>query len=346
MKVVPFGMKNSAQAMQRLIDRLFSGVLGIFTYLDDIIIVTSSFEEHLRLLELVFTRLSEANLTINFEKCQFFRPSLKYLGFIVDSRGLHTDPSKVNAMNEYPQPRTSTEVKRFMGMASWYRRFIKDFATIAAPIHDVVAGVAKGKSINWTPDADKAFKALKNALANSPVLTTPDFTKPFTIHCDASNTGVGAVLSQGLDEAPIAYASMKLTHEHKNYTTTEKECFAVLFGVEKFRPYVEGAKFTVVTDHSALKWLLHQQNLPDRLSRWITRMAPYNFDIVHRKGSSNVVPDALSRMFENDDKRELSMVEIEANWIVQIDAMARVSVLDCSPKDTDEWYNMTFERCN
>lgn len=120
MKVVPFGMKNSSQAMQRLIDRLFSGVGNIFTYLDDIIIATATLEEHFRLLEFVHARLSQSNLTINYEKCQFFRPSLKYLGFVVDANGLHTDPGKVEAISNYPCPKTSTEVKRFMGLASWY----------------------------------------------------------------------------------------------------------------------------------------------------------------------------------------------------------------------------------
>lgn len=344
MKVVPFGMKNSAQAMQRLVDRLFGGEMGIFTYLDDIIIVTETFEEHLRLLELVRQRLMEANLTVNPEKCKFFRASLKYLGFIIDSRGLHTDPGKVKAIAEYPKPKTSTEVKRFMGMASWYRRFVKDFATIAAPIHNVVAGIAKGKPVVWTTEANEAFKILKRALTNSPVLVTPDFTKPFTIHCDASNTGVGAMLTQGVEEAPIAYASKKLGPEHKNYTTTEKECYAVLFGVEKFRAYVEGSKFTVVTDHSALKWLMKQQNLPDRLSRFVTKLVPYTFEIVHRKGKSNLVPDALSRMFENDDKQELSYVDLEANWIRVTSLSETVCTLDCSPLETDEWYNQMIKR--
>lgn len=344
MKVVPFGMKNSAQAMQRLVDRLFSGEVGIFTYLDDIIIVTETFDEHIQLLELVMHRLETANLTINFDKCQFFRPSLKYLGFIVDSLGLHTDPNKVNSINEYPQPKTTTEVKRFMGMASWYRRFIKDFATIAAPIHDVVAGVAKGKPIKWTSDAQKAFETLKKALVNSPVLATPDFSKPFTIHCDASNSGVGAVISQGPEEAPIAYASKKLTHEHKNYTTTEKECFAVLFGVEKFRPYIEGSKFTVVTDHSALKWMLHQQNLSDRLSRWVTKMAPYTFDIIHRKGKSNIVPDALSRMYEGEKVEKELAVKTNEDENCSLLSEIETCVLECVPTETDEWYVKMMNR--
>lgn len=345
MKVVPFGMRNSAQAMQRLADRLFSGEIGIFTYLDDIIIVSESFEEHLRLLELVYDRLVFANLTINFDKCQFFRPSLKYLGFIVDAKGLHTDPDKVEAIHSYPVPKTSTEVKRFMGMASWYRRFVKDFATIAAPIHDVVQGAGKGKPIKWTPNAQMAFQALKHALSNSPVLTTPDFTQPFTIHCDASNSGFGAVLTQGADEAPVAYASKKLTQDQRNYTTTEKECYAVLFGIEKFRPYVEGSRFTVVTDHIALKWLLRQQNLPDRLSRFITRLVPYTFDIVHRKGKSNLVPDALSRMFEADDK-ETTKCGALAFENITTEEVSTLCTLDCAPVKSDSWYNQMLERCS
>lgn len=345
MKVVPFGMKNSAQAMQRLVDLLFADEKGIFTYLDDIIVVTETFEDHIRLLNLVCSRLVEANLTINFEKCQFFRPSLKYLGFIVDSRGLHTDPDKVQAINDYPAPKNSTEVKRFVGMASWYRRFIKDFASISAPIHDVTAGIAKGKPIKWTDEADKAFHELKVALSDSPVLATPDFSKPFTVHCDASNSGVGAVLTQGVEEAPIAFASKKLSHEHRNYTATERECFAVLFGVEKFRPYIEGAHFTVVTDHSSLKWLFNQQNLPGRLSRWVTKLMKYSFTTVHRKGSSNLVPDALSRIYEYEQKVDdatASAVKISA--IFNAFVWSEFCVLECVPLESDEWYNAMLAR--
>lgn len=345
MKVVPFGMKNSAQAMQRLVDMLFSGEHGVFTYLDDIIIVTETFEEHIRLLELVHARLVEANLTINYDKCQFFRPSLKYLGFIVDVRGLHTDPDKVQAINDYPCPKTSTEVKRFVGMASWYRRFIKDFASISAPIHDVTAGISKGKPIKWTEGADKAFQDLKSALSNSPVLTTPDFSKPFTVHCDASNSGVGAVLTQGAEEAPIAFASKKLSHEHRNYTATERECFAVLFGVEKFRPYIEGAHFTVVTDHSSLKWLFNQQNLPGRLSRWVTKLMKYSFTTIHRKGSSNLVPDALSRIYEQEQKADDATANtVRVNAISSSFSWSELCVLDCDPKESDEWYNTMLAR--
>lgn len=336
MKVVPFGMKNSAQAMQRLVDRMFSGEEGIFTYLDDIIIVTETFDEHIELLNLALERLSEANLTINYDKCQFFRPSLKYLGFIVDVNGLHTDPKKVEAIGQYPIPKNSTEVKRFMGMASWYRRFVKDFASIAAPIHEVTAGIAKGKPIKWTDSAQIAFNKLKYALSNSPVLVMPDFSKPFVVHCDASNTGVGAVLSQGPEEAPIAFASRKLGAEHKNYTTTEKECFAVLFGIEQFRPYIEGTRFTVVTDHSALKWLIRQQNLPDRLSRWLTKIQQHTFEVVHRKGSSNLVPDALSRCHEK---------VVEESVEVSIATIEDVCVLECTADVNDIWYNKMLEKC-
>lgn len=347
MKVMPFGMRNSAQTMQRLVDRIFYGIDCIFTYLDDIIVATETFEEHLKILGIVHERLKWANLTINFEKCQFCRASLRYLGYIVDGNGLHTDPKKIEAIQNYPRPTNATEVKRFIGLASWYRRFIKDFATIASPIHDVAAGIKKGKPISWTPEAESAFVELKARLSTSPVLATPKFDRPFAIHCDASLTGIGAVLCQGNEEAPIAYASRKLSQSERGYTTTERECLAVVFGVEKFRAYVEGSKFTVITDHSSLIWLLRQQNLPDMLNRWSVRLAPYTFDVVHRKGSSNVVPDALSRAYENDskpNKREKRIHTNKAEDPVKPQTAQKVAVLDCIPTSDDLWYNMMVEK--
>lgn len=345
MKVMPFGLRNSAQAMQRLVDRIFYGLEFIFTYLDDIIVATETFEGHLNVLNAVYERLKDANLTINFDKCQFCRPSLRYLGFVVDRDGLHTDPKKIEAIQNYPRPRNTTEVKRFIGLASWYRRFIRDFATIAAPIHDVVAGVQKGKPIKWTSEAEMAFDKLKSCLSTSPVLATPKFNSPFAIHCDASLTGIGAVLCQGDDEAPIAYASRKLSPSERNYSTTERECLAVVFGVEKFRAYVEGSEFMVVTDHASLLWLLRQQNLPQMMERWALRLSPYTFTVVHRKGSSNVVPDALSRAFECETRESRQKPD---PYTKQTDTMMSstptIAVLDCTPTADDHWYGLMQQK--
>lgn len=341
MKVMPFGMRNSAQAMQRLIDLLFSSQDGIFTYLDDIIVVTETFDEHMSLLQLVHERLSEASLTINVEKSHFLRSSLRYLGFVIDGKGLRTDPEKVKAIMEYPRPTTSTEIKRFVGLASWYRRFIRNFAIIAAPIHDIHAGIKKGKPIKWNDAAEAAFNELKCQLPKSPILATPDFTKMFSIHCDASNVGIGAVICQDPEEIPIAFASRKLLKAEVKYTTTEKECLAVIFAIEKFRGYIESTKFKVYTDHSALTWLFRQTNLPDRLGRWVLKFAQYDFEVIHRKGTMNVVPDALSRAFPTEATTEPDLRPSQ-----EPTELNPVCVLECLPCESDDLYNDMIKRVN
>lgn len=235
-KVLPYGLSNSAQFMQRLMAIVFvSTEHRVFVYLDDLIIATESFQEHMETLKFVLERLRFANLTINYEKCKFCQSSLKYLGFVVDNGGLRTDPSKVESIVNYKRPHTYTdnELKRFIGMTSWYRRFIKNFAIIASPLSELTKGRSKGKIIKWNDETETAFLQLKQALVSSPVLITPDFEKN-SVHCDASNSGIGAVLCQGEEEALVSYASRKFRGCEKVYSTTEKELLAVLFAIETF----------------------------------------------------------------------------------------------------------------
>lgn len=358
MKVVGFGFRNSPQCLQRLMDQLFGDIL--FPYLDDIVIASKTFEEHIQTLTLVYEKLSWANLTINFDKCQFFRSSLKYLGFIVDSNGLHTDPGKVSAIANYPTPKTIKDVRRFMGLASWYRRFVQNFATIASPIFDTIRGLTKGKKFIWTAEATTAFNTLKEELVKRPMLTVPDFTKSFTIHVDASSVGLGAVLTQGSDESPIAFASRKFRGNEAKFSATERECLAALFGIEQFRQYVEGTKFTLITDHSALTWLLKSEKLPnDRLARWVLRFAPYSFTAMHRKGAANIVPDALSRdlpTFDNDDDKDLpalaELVNESFTYPEQLSdstdmltiSLATISLISEEHSPSDKWYNDMVNR--
>lgn len=299
-KVVPFGLINSAQCQQRLMDAVFGPKLEpkVFCYLDDIIVTSSSFEEHLQILREVFERLRAANLTVNLEKCQFFKSSLKYLGFVVDGNGLRTDPDKVSSMINYPRPKTTTEIKRFIGMTSWYRKFICHFSTLVAPLNDLIKAKKKNQSIVWTPEAEASFVKLKEALVSAPILRSPDFSKQFTIQCDASDTGLGGILTQNIndEEVVVAFASRSLSRTERNYSVTEKECLAVIFSIEKFRPYIEGTRFTVITDHFSLLWLNRLKEPTGKLARWAVKLQQFNYDLVHRKGKLNVVPDALSRM--------------------------------------------------
>lgn len=183
-------------------------------------------------------------------------------------------------------------------MVGWYGRFIRDFSTLTAPISELLK---KEKTrFEWAERANEAFEKLKKALVSTPVLATPDFSVPFVIQTDASDVGVGAVLTQEQDgeERVIAYMSQKLSPTQRRYHVTERECLAVLCAIEKFRPYVEGVRFTVITDHASLMWLNNLKDPTGRLARWALRLQAYDFDLRYRKGSLNVVPDALSRAIE------------------------------------------------
>ena len=286
-EVLPFGLADSPRRMQRLIDTVFGPSLEpyLFGYLDDLIISTPTMELHLEILNKVFESLKSANLTLNLEKCKFCRSSLPFLGFIVDSSGIKTDPEKIKAIKEFPRPATVTQIKRFLGLAGWYRRFIYDFSTLSSNITSLMTGKRKSNPIVWTKEAEEAFNTLKDRLTTAPVLVAPDFTKPFTIQTDASTTGLAAVLFQEIDgkEHPIAYASKTMNSSQRQYTVTEQECLAVLFGIEKFRPYVEGTKFRVLTDHHSLLWIRNLKNPSGRLCRWAINLSHHDFIIEHRK---------------------------------------------------------------
>lgn len=299
-KVTPFGLTNAPATQQRLVDLLFGPEfeLKVFAYLDDVIVISKSFEEHVTLLRKVHEKLRSANLTVNLDKCQFFRSKLRYLGYIVDVHGLRTDPEKVQAILNYPTPTNRKEVKRFLGTASWYRRFIPQFSTVAGPLNKLTSNKKNSPPFLWSPEADKAFIDLKSKLVQAPVLACPDFTHPFEVHTDASNFGIGAMLVQSIDgvEHPVAYMSRSLSKPERNYSTTEREALAVLIALEHWRCYLENDKtFVVYTDHSSLKWFLSLSNPTGRLARWGVRLSAFNFEIRHRHGKDNIVPDALSR---------------------------------------------------
>lgn len=297
---MPMGLCNSGATLCGLIDRLFGSVFEpeTFPYLDDFIIATNEFEEHLATLDRVSARLIEGEIRISRTKSKFCQKSIKYLGHVLDKEGVKPDPDKIEPILSYPAPRSVKDVRRLMGMVGWYRRFIKDFSAT---------------------DATEAFEKLKTALVSTPILATPDYTLPFVVQTDASDVGIGAVLTQVIDgeERVIAYMSVKLSSAERKYHVTERECLAVLSAVEKFRPYIEGVRFTVITDHASLQWLQNLKDPTGRLGRWALRLQGHTFDLIHRKGALNVVPDALSRA-------------CEALEICEIDATV---------KTNDTWYN-------
>lgn len=313
-KRLPMGLSNSPATFQRLMDRVLGPELEpyVFVYLDDVIIVTDTFEKHMHVLNDVLSRLTTAGLVLNKEKCEFCRSELRYLGYVVDRQGLHVDPAKVQSMVEYPRPNSVTAVRRFCGMVSWYRKFIPNFSDLLSPITSLLK---KKKRFNWTEDCESAFVLLKEKLIQAPILTCPDFSKSFLVHTDASGYGIGVVLTQkdeNDEEKVICYLSRTLSRTEKNYTPTERECLAVLWAIEKLRPYLEGSKFTVITDHYSLLWLNNLRDPQGRLARWAVRLQQFQFEIIHRKGKEHLVPDALSRAVP-----EVNVVEstlIKDNW--------------------------------
>lgn len=305
---MPFGLCNAAQTMCRLMDRVIPSVLRehVFVFIDDLLVVSPDFNSHLKSLKEVAVCLKNAGLTINVEKSKFCMKEIRYLGYIVGNGCLKTDPDKVQAVKNFPTPATVKQVRSFLGMTGWYQRFIPAYASLATPLTDLLG--VKGK-FTWTDEAQDSFDKLKLCLITAPVLSHPDFKKPFVIQCDASGTGVGSVLYQLSDdglEHPIAYMSKKLNAAQRNYSVTELECLAAVLSLKKFRAYVEGMPFKVVTDHASLKWLMTQKDLAGRLARWSLKLQAFDFTIEHRKGSANIVPDALSRMYVDEISADVS----------------------------------------
>lgn len=301
-KVMPFGLCNAAQTLCRLMDQVIPAHLRtrVFVYLDDLLVLSDDFDLHMKLLEEIASYLRQAKLTNNIAKSKFCMLEIKYLGFIIGYGQIKADPQKVSAIKEFPPPTSVRQLRRFLGLSGWYRRFVENYATITCPLTDLLK---KNKIFDWNQDAENAFNLLKSKLTSAPLFMTPDFSKPFVLLCDASLHGLGCVLAQKNEdgiELPIAYMSEKLTKAQRNYTVTELECLAVIKCINKFRAYIEGQEFTVVTDHASLKWLMKQKDLSGRLARWSIRLQGFSFIITHRSGSHNIVADALSRRHEVD----------------------------------------------
>jgi hypothetical protein len=293
---MPFGLHNAPATWQRLVD----GILGpelepyVFVYLDDVIICTDTYEQHMEVLKEVLKRLKESGLTLGKDKCNFCKPEMRYLGYVINSSGLLVDPEKVNAILRIPPPKSVGEVRRIIGMASWYRRFIPNFSTLIGPLTSLLK---KNKKFVWDEFCDVAFSSIKDHLVSAPVLSCPDFNLPFTVQTDASGFGIGAVLSQTIDgeEHVICYISRSLAKNERMFSVTERECLAVLWSIEKLGPFLEGTRFSVITDHHSLVWLNKLEKPSGRLCRWAVKLQQYDFEIIHRKGKEHVVPDALSR---------------------------------------------------
>ncbi|XP_044755050.1 uncharacterized protein LOC123314004 [Coccinella septempunctata] len=253
-KVMAFGLHSAPASFQRLLDRVIGPEMEpyAFAYLDDIVVLGETLDEHLDNLRKVFHRLREANLQLNPEKCEFVRKSLKYLGHVVTEDGICTDPDKISAINEMPAPKSVRELS-FLGVASWYRRFIEDFSKVVTPL---TALLKKKQTWKWETAKQTAFETLKQKLTHSPVLACPDFSKPFVLQTDASDAGLGAALTQTVDgqEKVIAYASRTLSGPEKNYSVTEKECLAIQYDSLSRNPLPTTETICLTEETVSCKW--------------------------------------------------------------------------------------------
>jgi hypothetical protein len=269
--VMPFGLTNAPATFQRLMEKVLEGLQWkvCALYLDDIIVFAPTAEEHLRRLALVLDRCGQAGLKLKPSKCEIMKTRVSFLGHVVDASGIRTERTKVKMVEEWRTPQTVTEVRSFLGLTSYYRRFIPGYATIAKPLHELTK---KDVEFTWKPECQTAFESLKHHLTSADVLTLPDpKCKEFVLDTDASNYAIGAVLSQtqGGKEKVIAYASRCLDAAEKNYCVTRKEFLSVVYFMGYFRHYLLGAETVVRTDHGSLQWLKKLRNPSDQMARWI-----------------------------------------------------------------------------
>ena len=294
---IPFGLKTSSAALNRALQIALSGLQGIdaFLYVDDILLASRTYSEHLDKLDRVLTRLEETRFVLRPSKCSFMQRQIKYLGHIIDEHGVRPDPSKVQAVQDFPRPTNVKEVRQFLGICNFYAKHVHRFSELSTPLVNLTR---KNVDFDWTDECETAFQSIKQSLVNYPVLRFPDFTKDFFLSTDASDFAISAVLEQqhGTDLHPVAFISRQLNKAERNYSTTEKECLAIYWAFEKLRCYLLGHFTHVITDHLPLRGLFKATNPGGRLTRWSLKLSAYDFDITYLPGRLNVKADVLSRI--------------------------------------------------
>lgn len=315
---MPFGLKNAPATFQRLMNIVLSGLNGteMFVYLDDVVIHAKTLEEHRQKYLQLIDRLRQANLKLQPNKCYFLQKEVHYLGHLITEEGLKPDPKKIEAVKLFPTPRNAKNIKEFLGLAGYYRRFIHNFSKISKPLTTLLQN---DKKFEWTNEQEEAFNILKDKLCSEPVLQYPNFSEKFIVTTDASQFAISGILSQGElgKDRPCAYTSRLLNNHEINYSTYEKEALAIIYSIRQFRPYLYGNKFIVQTDHKPLCWLRTTKDPTSRLTRWRLKLEEYDFEIIYKAGTLNVNADALSRNpvlnsneqnIENIEEQEIFML--------------------------------------
>ena len=295
-KLMPFGLSTSPSTCQRLMDLLFSGLSyqSVLTFLDDIIIFAKSFDELIERMDVVFGRLRAANLKLHAKKCHLFQRRVEFLGHVVSHAGIEVQKDKTEAVSDWPVPTNVSELRSFLGLASYYRRFVPSFSIVAAPLFELTR---KGRKFEWTDEQQTAFDELKRRLTSAPILSAPTRDGTYSVSVDASTQGLGVVVEQsqnGCDRV-IAYASRTLTASEKGYCTTRLEVLGVVYALKKFRHYLLGRRFTIKTDHASLQWIRRTPEPIPQTVRWLAFIEEFDFDVKHVPGSKNGHADALSR---------------------------------------------------
>jgi hypothetical protein len=291
--VMPFGLTNASSTFMRLMNEVLREFIGKFVvvYLDNILIFSNTKAEHLKHLAIVMRRLQQEKLLVNMKKCSFMKTELIYLGFFISVNELKMDPEKVEVIRNWPSPINVFEVRSFHGLASFYRKFIQNFSGINAAMMDTVK--KRHKVFHWTVEAERSFNLLKRKITEQPVLVLPDFQKTFQVKCDASGYAIGRVLSQ--DDRPVAYFSEKLDDAKMKYSTYDKEFYAIIRALKKWRHYLIPKEFVLYSDNHALQFVSQQEKLNQKHAKWVEYMQNFTFVIKHILGTANKVADALSR---------------------------------------------------
>jgi len=296
--VMPFGLKTAGAIFSRMMRTLLAPLQmeEVDNFMDDILVATQTKERHLECLGALFNRLRAANLSARPSKCFLGFKEIEYLGYVVGNNRITVEKQKMEKIANVARPETKKQVRAFLGLVGFYRRFVPHFAEIALPLTDLTKG-SNPQKVKWDEHCERAFQTLKGQLTSQPVCCLPDLALPFVLRTDASDVGLGAVLlqDQGFGLQPISFASKKLQSAEKNYATIEKECLAILWAVKKFSQYVMGRKFTIQCDHQPLMHLSRIKQTNPRLLRWALQLQPYNFQVEVIPGKSNVDADFLSR---------------------------------------------------
>ena len=300
---LPFGLNISPNSFQRMISIALAGLTpeNAFVYIDDIIVIGCSINQHLVNLTKIFDRMRKYNLKLNLEKCKFFNTEVNYLGHKITDKGILPDISKYETIKNYPIPKNADDVRRFVAFCNYYRKFVPNFATIAHPLNQLLK---KKQQFVWAIECQNSFNTLKNFLMSPTLLQYPDFTKTFILTTDASDVGSGAVLSQNINgnDLPIAFASKSFTPGERNKSTILKELTAIHWGINYFKAYLYGRKFIVRTDHRPLVFLFNMKNPTSKLTRMRLDLEEFDFTIEYINGKSNVTADALSRIQMSSDE--------------------------------------------